>query len=391
MISKERRKSILYAFVALLFSIVLYFNANGQSVQDTLSGNEAYTQNVSDVSVQLLYDADQYYIHGYESTVTAKLSSANRVQLNAEAIEDTRMFRVTADLTGLGEGTHEVPLKIRNLSSAVKAKLEPDTITVTIEKKVTKEFEVTPLLTTESTPAGFELNDLELSPKKVTVTTGDQTLEEIQQVVARIEPAMITDDGVDTRVTVQALNSAGEPLSIVSDPVQVTAKATVTKPTKTIRLYGTAQGTPADNVESYDFSFSDIEAEVTGSESQLAQLGNSITIPIDISGIVHRTTRNIDIPVESGLSITPPSIDVGITPVLKTSTENTSRSNSGNSGNSGGSTTSGAVSTPANSSSSTTRQSEETQSTSSEGSNESSSETTQSSSQPNSQEDSSEN
>lgn len=225
----------------------------------------------------------------------------------------------------------------------------------------------------------------------MTVTTGDQTLEEIQQVVARIEPAMITDDGVDTRVTVQALNSAGEPLSIVSDPVQVTAKATVTKPTKTIRLYGTAQGTPADNVESYDFSFSDIEAEVTGSESQLAQLGNSITIPIDISGIVHRTTRNIDIPVESGLSITPPSIDVEITPVLKTSTENTSRSNSGNSGNSGGSTTSGAGSTPANSSSSTTRQSEETQSTSSEGSNESSSETTQSSSQPNSQEDSSEN
>ena len=62
-------------------------------------------------------------------------------------------FRVTANLTGLGEGTHEVPLKIRNLSSAVKAKLEPDTITVTIEKKVTKRFEEsTPLLTTESTP-----------------------------------------------------------------------------------------------------------------------------------------------------------------------------------------------------------------------------------------------
>ena len=37
---KERRKSILYAFVALLFSIVLYFKClNGQSVQDTLSGN----------------------------------------------------------------------------------------------------------------------------------------------------------------------------------------------------------------------------------------------------------------------------------------------------------------------------------------------------------------
>ncbi len=43
MISKERRTSLLYGFVALLFSIVLYFNANGQTVQSTLSGNEAYT------------------------------------------------------------------------------------------------------------------------------------------------------------------------------------------------------------------------------------------------------------------------------------------------------------------------------------------------------------
>ena len=37
MISKEKRTSILYSFIALLFSIALYFNANGQSVPNTLS------------------------------------------------------------------------------------------------------------------------------------------------------------------------------------------------------------------------------------------------------------------------------------------------------------------------------------------------------------------
>ncbi|MBT1022660.1 hypothetical protein KJW59_20230, partial [Enterococcus faecium] len=81
-----------------------------------------------------------------ENAVTVKLSSANRVQLNAEANEDTRMFRVTADITKLGEGTHEVPLKIQNLSSAVTAKIEPSTITVTVEKKVIKDFDVETLI-----------------------------------------------------------------------------------------------------------------------------------------------------------------------------------------------------------------------------------------------------
>ncbi|MCQ4503427.1 hypothetical protein NON27_24800, partial [Vibrio parahaemolyticus] len=111
MISKEKRTSILYGFVALLFSIILYFNANGQTMQNTLSGNESYSQTASDVSIQLLYDTDKYYIHGYENTTTVKLASANRIQLMAEANEDTRTFRVTADLAHLGEGTHEVPLK----------------------------------------------------------------------------------------------------------------------------------------------------------------------------------------------------------------------------------------------------------------------------------------
>ena len=142
MISKEKRTSILYSFIALLFSIALYFNANGQSVQNTLSGNEAYNQTVTGVPIKISYDSQRYYIHGYENTVTVKLSSANRVQLNAEANEDTRMFRITADITKLGEGTHEVPLKIQNLSSAVTAKMEPSTITVTVEKKVTKDFDV---------------------------------------------------------------------------------------------------------------------------------------------------------------------------------------------------------------------------------------------------------
>ncbi len=116
--------------------------------------------------IKISYDSKRYYIHGYENAVTVKLSSANRVQLNAEANEDTRMFRVTADITKLGEGTHEVPLKIQNLSSAVTAKIEPSTITVTVEKKVIKDFDVETLIPSTFTPSGYELDDTSVSPKK---------------------------------------------------------------------------------------------------------------------------------------------------------------------------------------------------------------------------------
>ena len=324
MISKEKRTSILYGFVALLFSIILYFNANGQTMQNTLSGNESYSQTASDVLIQLLYDTDKYYIHGYENTTTVKLASANRIQLMAEANEDTRTFRVTADLAHLGEGTHEVPLKIKNLSSAVTAKLQPETITVTIEKKVTKDFEVKAILPTETTPSGYNLTETTVDPTKVTITTGDKTLAEIHQVVAKVNPSMITDDGVNSNVSVQALNSAGEPLSIVSDPVQVNVTSDAIKPKKTVSLYGIQQGTKGEGIKNYNFKFSELEAEVTGTTEQLAQIGDSIAVPIDISGITHRTTRTIQIPVEQGMSVSPKSVKVEIAPVLESTTSDSS-------------------------------------------------------------------
>lgn len=368
MISKEKRTSILYSFIALLFSIALYFNANGQSVPNTLSGNEAYNQTVTGVPIKISYDSKRYYIHGYENAVTVKLSSANRVQLNAEANEDTRMFRVTADITKLGEGTHEVPLKIQNLSSAVTAKIEPSTITVTVEKKVIKDFDVETLIPSTFTPSGYELDDTSVSPKKVSITTGDKTLAEIKRVVADVDASMVTDDGINSEVPIQALNAAGEVLSIVSDPVQVTVRADSIKPSKSVRLYGIQQGTPAAGVESYDFSFSKLEAEVSGSSDLLA--------PINVSGINHRTTRKIEIPVEEGLSIKPESVSVEITPVLQTSSsssastssrtqENTSTSRSISSADSGTepSTTTISSSSESGTSSSTTS-TEETSETS---------------------------
>lgn len=375
MISKERRTSLLYGFVALLFSIVLYFNANGQTVQSTLSGNESYSQTVSNVPIQLLYDTDKYYIHGYENTATVKLSSANRVQLNAESNADTRTFRVTADLTNVGEGTHEVSLKVRNLSSAVTSRLQPETITVTIEKKVTKTFDVQTVVPSGSTPSGYELDKTNVDPDEVTITTGDKTLSEIHQVVAVVDPSMIKDEGINSEVPVQALNQAGEALSIVADPVQVKVTADAIKPKKSVRLYGIQQGTPGSGVKSYDFKFSELDAVVTGSNEQLALIGDSIPVPIDVSGITHRTTRNIDIPLERGLSISPKSVSVEITPILASSdsSSSTNRSQGAEKENN----TNKSFSTTNSTTSSSSQQSESSQDSESSISSESTSSSTQ--------------
>lgn len=117
-------------------------------------------------------------------------------------------------------------------------------------------------------------------------------------------------------------------------------------------------------------------SEVSGSSDLLASIGDSIAVPINVSGINHRTTRKIEIPVEEGLSIKPESVSVEITPVLQTSSsssastssrtqENTSTSRSISSADSGTepSTTTISSSSESGTSSSTTS-TEETSETS---------------------------
>ncbi|MFV0560885.1 MAG: YbbR-like domain-containing protein [Enterococcus sp.] len=322
MISREKRTNLFYGLIAFLFSILLFFTANGSNISSALYGSESYDETVSDVAIQPLYDADKYYIHGFDTTTSVKLTSANRIQLNAEKNPDTRTFRVTADLTDLTEGTHEVELKVQGLSSAVSAKIEPKTITVTIEKKVTKEFEVTPEISATTTPSGFEIGEASTDPEKVSITTGDKTLAQISKVVAKVDDSKITDNDISQDVDVKAVDTNGESLSIVSDPPEVNVTANVIAPKKTVSLYAIQEGTPANGISHYEFSLSRQEATVSGTENQLAEI-ESIGVPINVTGIQQVTTRTETIPVSDGLTVSPKSVKIEVTPIISSRTSTT--------------------------------------------------------------------
>lgn len=66
---------------------------------------------------------------------------------------------------------------------------------------------------------------------------------------------MITDDGVNSNVSVQALNSAGEPLSIVSDPVQVNVTSDAIKPKKRLAYMVFNKGQKAKELRTIISSF----------------------------------------------------------------------------------------------------------------------------------------
>ncbi|EQC69051.1 putative secreted protein, YBBR-like protein [Streptococcus sp. HSISB1] len=128
--------------VSIFLSLLLFLAAttsNYTHVGSQVSGaTETYTHTLTNVPIDIKYDSDKYFISGYSYETEVYLTSINRVKLDSEINNDTRSFKVVADLTGLGEGTQTVPLKVMNLPSGVTATASPNNISVTIGKKKQK-------------------------------------------------------------------------------------------------------------------------------------------------------------------------------------------------------------------------------------------------------------
>ncbi|HCM86610.1 MULTISPECIES: CdaR family protein [Enterococcus] len=313
---KFKKSNMPYVLISLVFSLILFFNVNGQNFSQLISSEANYEESIQNLPITVLYNSDEYFVHGFSSNVSVKLSGANRIQLNKEIDPDTRDFSVVADLTKLTSGTHEVRLKTKNLSSSLFASIDPEKISVTVEKKVKKQFDVSPILSSTTSNNGLKIGEMSTKPEKVEITTGENTMKEIDRVVASVDSSKLNTDQESIQAPVQALNASGEALPIQSDPQNVTVSFEIQTPSKEVSLYPIQEGDLPSAVESVKIDLNRTKATITGVQSVLDKI-DSIGIPVDVSQIQGTVKKFIDVPVSGDYQVNPKTVSAQVTPVLK--------------------------------------------------------------------------
>ncbi|MEI5991375.1 CdaR family protein [Enterococcus crotali] len=313
---KPSQSNWVSGLLALLFAVLLFFNANSSGNMSNLSGtNQVYDEMLYNIPVQVEYDQAKYFVSGYEETVNVHLSSANRIQLNLEANEDTRNFQVVADLTKTPLGTSEIQLRVKGLSTAVTAEIEPKTITVTIENRVTKTFDVEAQLPESIEAEGYKVKKIDVSPKTVKITTGEETAKAITRVIAPLSNVKQSADTIKQVVNVQALDDKGQVLSIENPAPQVKVVVDLVLPSKEVGLTISPTGSPPAEIDHYTFDLSTQKVEIRGTKSVLDAI-DSIELPIDVSNIKSSTKRTVKIPTNTDYIVSPEEIEVTINPIF---------------------------------------------------------------------------
>ncbi|HJF20503.1 MAG TPA: hypothetical protein K8W13_09485 [Enterococcus columbae] len=315
-----QKGKLMTAFFAFLLTMILFYNANNPTVQSNLQkSNYSYSETIKSVPIVFDYDDEKYYIQGYEPTVSVKLTSVNRVQLLAESNEDTRTFRVVAHLKKLKPGTHEVSLEVENLKSGVKAKLTPKKTLLTIENKQSKTFNVEAAVAENSLKSGVEIESVTTTPKRIVVTTGEETMKEISAVRAIVTSTTPIEENLTKSVKLFAINKKGEQLDVTFSQPKVEVHVKLKPQIKVLPIKIKQTGTMPDTVSGYSFSVAPTQVTLTGYPIELAKL-NEIELPVDITGIAEKVSKVYNIPIASRYESDQKNVTVTITPTLKAST-----------------------------------------------------------------------
>lgn len=211
---------------------------------------------------------------------------------------NTLNFRVIGDLTKLGAGTHTVKLTQTGINKDIKVKIEPATIKVKIEHKLTKEFPVQVNVKEENLETGYSIGNPKISQDVVQVSGAKAAVNSVARVVATIDPDKGTKNDINEETLLQAVDRNGKTVNVLISPQTVNIKIAVQMNKKTVPL--SLQKTGERSGYEYTLSSETEQVTVYGKKQTLATL-TDLPVTIDMADITKDTTRTVTLTLPSGV------------------------------------------------------------------------------------------
>ena len=324
-----------YAFIALCCALWLFFYVSSPGVGSTRDSNQSNTSTVTkkttiSVPLQLQADVDKYYITGYPETVKITIEGPSAL---VTATKNTQNFNLYLNLKDLSVGQHRVQIKESGLNSEMTYSIKPKYVTVNIQHRETKKFDVDVDYNQDSLATGYETGKVEVSPETVTVTGAATEIEKIAKVIVKpILPKGIKST-FDQEVLVQALDKNGKTVNVTLDPQTVHVKIPISIQSKQVSINLKQKGTSSSTTSNLSVT-SDVKTiRVYGTQDQIDAIDSSVDVPVDVSDVNGNTKKSINLSDALGNKVAftdPDTIDVSISTGSSSSSSSNNSSNSNN-------------------------------------------------------------
>ncbi|WAA09382.1 YbbR-like domain-containing protein [Fervidibacillus albus] len=296
--------------LALTLALLLYATAyiDNQSANLTFSSN-THSETIEDVPVEVYYDEENFVVTGVPVTVDVYITGNYSI---VQSTKNLRDFIVYLDLTEAKIGSQRVEFEIRDISDKLQVRIEPSSVIVNVQEKVTKEFSVSVEFNTGLLEEGYITEDPIVEPSTVNVTGGKDVIEQISYVKAIIETDETIDETFTNTARITVLDQNLNKLDVSVEPEQVEVTVPVISPKKTVPVVIKQEGSPKEGI--YIKSIEPVLEEIVifGKKSVIEEI-EQVEVPVDISDIEENTELSVPVSLAEGVQgATPETIVVNI-------------------------------------------------------------------------------
>ncbi|EST51586.1 membrane protein [Brevibacillus panacihumi W25] len=190
--------------VALLLAVMMWMVVNLESEPtSTTDGNQPVF--IDGVNLHVKYDTDQYQVVKQQRTVQVALQSNNPFYRHNFFPSDS--WEVYVDATGLGKGTHKVPVQYKGFPEEVKVGIIPNIVEITLEEKKTVEREVNVEMLGQVAP-GYSAGEPIVKPFRALVRVPESQVDTVAAVKASVDLEGATSP-IKTTVPLKVVDKSG--------------------------------------------------------------------------------------------------------------------------------------------------------------------------------------
>lgn len=291
-----KKSTLLIVSLVLAFGVFVLIDKESNVMIDQ------YAEILYNQPVTAVYNEELYVVEGLPDKVDITLVGQKRHIFLAKQAPSKG---VSVDLTGLKPGNHKVTLKYTQRLESLDYKLDPSQVTVTIYEKVSETRSLTvDLLHQDELNSKLNISNVELERNEVTIKGAAYKLKKVATVKALVDAKNIPDKSGEINlkdIPLVAYDTDGKMVDVEIVPKTVSAKVTVTSPSKQVPIKIVPDGDLAfgKSIKSIEPSLSSVT--LYGSSEVLEKI-EQLEVKINVDGLEDDKEFTVTLDKPSGVS-----------------------------------------------------------------------------------------
>ncbi len=301
---------------ALALALFLFFSVRADLEKTSRANTGDTADTIVDVPVEVYYDNENYVVTGVPETVNMSIKGPTNLVQSTKLMKD---FTLKVDLRSLPMGRHTVQIQHENISDKLNVKLDPATIEVNIEEKVTKSFRVDAEMNDKMLAEDYTLVKMEAEPSVIEVTGAKSVVDEISFVKVSVTGEEEISKSFEQKGRVRVLDRDLNKLNVTIEPEEVTVKVEIEPYHKEVPVVVKPTGKPKEGITVNALVADEKSVTLYGPRKTIDSV-EQVTATLDVSGISGNGKQSVDIAKPKG--VTKMSIDkVNVNVDVKVSSE----------------------------------------------------------------------